>query len=72
MRLSLGLADVIVLAVIICLVALVVRSMLRGTVRVCDGTSCGSCGATCPTPRIRLSKEQIDRLDALSKQAEEA
>ncbi len=69
-------ADVVVLAVIAAIVALIVRGMLRGTIRTCDSDSCsgncGSCGSRCATPRIHLTQEQLDKLDELTRQAEEA
>jgi hypothetical protein len=69
-------ADIIVLAVIVAIVALIVRGMLRGAITSCDCGSCsgncGSCGSTCATPRIRLTKEQLDELDTLTRQAKEA
>ena len=68
-------ADVIVLAIIITVVALIVRGMVRGTIRTCDSASCsgncGSCGSRCATPRLKLSREQIAQLDALTEQAKE-
>lgn len=71
-----NLADAIVLAVIVCVVTLIVRGMLRGTIRTCDSTSCagncGSCSSMCGRPRIKLSKEQLDELDSLTRQAKEA
>jgi hypothetical protein len=49
--------------------------MLRGTIRTCDSASCsgncGSCGSKCATPRLKLSREQIAQLDALTEQAKE-
>ena len=72
----LNLADVIVLSVVIALVVLIVRGMLRGTIRPCDPAicsgSCESCGSQCASPRIHLTKEQLDELDALTRKAKEA
>lgn len=69
-------ADIVVLAIIVAIVALIVRGMLRGTIKSCDcdscGGNCGSCGNRCAIPRIRLSKEQVDELDELTRQAKEA
>lgn len=54
-------ADVVVLAVLACVLVLIIRGMRRGTVRGCDG-DCGSCGHVCSTPRLELTPEQEARL----------
>ena len=73
---SLNTADFIVLSIIICVVALIVRGMLRGSIKTCDSSSCsgscGTCGSRCANPRIRLSQKQLDELDRLTRQAREA
>lgn len=70
-----NLVDIPILAILATVIVLIVRGMLRGTIRTCDSTSCsgncGSCGSRCATPRIKLSREQIAQLDALTEQAKE-
>ncbi len=75
-QLSLNLADVVVLSIIIGVVALIVRGMLRGTIRTCDSASCsgncGSCGSQCASPRIKLTREQRAQLREIDRRAKEA
>ena len=75
-QLSLNLADVIVLAIIVSIVALILRGMLRGTIKTCDSASCagdcGSCGSRCATPRIKLTREQRAQLREIDRMAKEA
>lgn len=70
-----NLVDIPILAILASVVALIIRGMLRGTIRTCDSTSCsgncGSCGSKCSTPHLKLSREQIAQLDALTEQAKE-
>lgn len=70
-----NLVDIPILTVLAAVIALIVRGMLRGTIRTCDSASCsgncGSCGSKCATPRLKLSREQIAQLDALTEQAKE-
>ncbi len=69
-------ADIVVLSIIIGICALIVRGMLRGSIRTCDPASCsgncGSCGTQCATPRLRLTKEQMAQLDALDQKEQQA
>ena len=69
-------ADVIVLSVIIAICALIIRGMLRGSIRTCDSASCGgdcgSCGHVCSTPRIKLTEEQLAQLSALDEKGHAA
>lgn len=69
-------ADIVVLSIIIGICALIVRGILRGSIRTCDPTSCsgncGSCGTQCATPRLRLTKEQMAQLDALDQKEQQA
>ncbi len=62
-------ADVVVLSIIVFICMLILRGMLRGTIRTCDSTGCAgdcaSCGHVCSSPRIRLTAEQIEQLRAL-------
>ena len=62
-------ADLVVLSIICAIVTLIVRGMMRGTIRTCDSTSCagecGSCGHVCATPRLQLSEEQLKQLREL-------
>lgn len=71
---SMGIADVIVVAVLVVVVALIIRGMRRGSIRTCDegscGGSCATCLGGCATPRIRLTKEQERQLEALRVKSE--
>ncbi len=71
-----NLVDIPILVVLAAVIALIVRGMLRGSIKTCDSSSCsgncGSCSSQCDAPRIKLSREQIAQLDALTKQATEA
>ena len=71
-----NLVDIPILAILATVIVLTIRGMVRGTIRTCDSTSCsgncGSCGSRCATPRLKLSREQIAQLDALTEQAKEA
>ena len=60
--------DFVVIAVLVVVVALIVRGMRRGTVGVCEG-DCGSCGHACSSPRIRLTPEQKARLAEIDKRS---
>lgn len=70
---SLNMTDVAVLAVLAAVIAAIVRGMLRGSIRSCDEGSCaGDCAAChgeCTMPQLRLTKEQQDELDALTRAA---
>ena len=70
-----NLVDIPILAILATVIVLIVRGMLRGTIRTCDSAgcsgNCGSCGSRCATPRIKLSREQIAQLDALTEHAKE-
>jgi|GEM_PF-3244686 len=59
--------NAIVLLLVAALVVLAVRSIVRGGALNCSG-DCGDCGASCGSPRLRLSKEQLDRLDELDRE----
>lgn len=61
-------ADVIVIGILVCVLALVIRGMLRGGVRTCSG-ECGSCGQVCSTPRLKLTPEQEAQLAELDKKS---
>ena len=62
-------ADAVVLSIVIAICTLIVRGMLRDTIRTCDegscGGNCGSCGHACSAPRLRLNKAQLEQLKAL-------
>lgn len=64
-----NLVDILILTIIGIMIALIVRGMLRGTIRTCDSDACsgdcGACGHVCSTPRIRLTDEQLAQLKAL-------
>jgi hypothetical protein len=69
-----GMADVVVILLLIGVVALIVRGMRRGSIKTCDAASCGGacsgCSGSCSAPRIRLTKEQEHELRALREKRE--
>jgi hypothetical protein len=65
-------ADIGVVAVLVCALALIVRGMMRGSIRTCDtscGGDCASCGHACSTPRLHLTDEQLAQLAELDKRS---
>ncbi len=66
-------ADVVALSIIVMICSLIVRGMLRGTIKTCDEGSCGgncaSCGSVCSAPRLKLSDAQLAQLHELSEKA---
>jgi len=64
-----NLVDIPALVILGTVIALIVRGMLRGTIRTCDPASCSgscdSCRTSCSTPRIKLTDEQLAQLKAL-------
>ncbi|MBR3326898.1 MAG: FeoB-associated Cys-rich membrane protein [Atopobiaceae bacterium] len=62
-------ADVIVIALLVCAVVLAILSIRRNGVS-CGG-DCASCMSGCASPRLRLTREQERRLKELKKRAEE-
>ena len=68
--------DVVILCLVFRVVTLIIRGMLRGTIRTCDSTSCagdcGNCGHVCSSPRIRLTAEQHEQLRALDEKGHAA
>ncbi len=69
-------ADVVVLSIIVLICTLIIRGMLRGSIRTCDSAACagdcGSCGHVCSSPRIRLTAEQLEQLRALDEKGHAA
>lgn len=61
-------ADLIVLGVLVGVLAFIVRGMMHGSVRACEG-DCGGCGHACASPRLKLTAEQEARLAELDKQS---
>lgn len=61
-------ADAIVLVVLFCVLTLIVRGMLRGRIRACDG-DCTSCAGGCASPRLQLSDEQLAQLAEIDKRS---
>lgn len=68
--LGINVADIVVLLVVVAVVALALRSIVKGRALDCSSCSgdCGGCGGTCANPRLKLSKEQKAKLDALTKE----
>lgn len=68
-------ADVVVMSAILAVVTLILRGMLRGSIRTCDSASCGGmcagCSKACGSHRLALSKEQQEQLTLLTAQAKE-
>ena len=61
--------DIVILSLLAAIVALIIRGMLKGTVKGCDG-DCGSCGSACAAPRIKISDEDLARIEALRAESE--
>ncbi len=53
--------DAIVVIALVAVLTLIIRGMLRGTIKNCEG-NCGSCGQACSAPRLRLTAEQEAQL----------
>ncbi len=60
--------DAIVLAIVACVLTLIVRGMLRGAIKTCEG-NCGSCGQACSSPRLKLTAEQRAQLAEIDKRS---
>lgn len=73
--LSVSMADAVVLFILVATVALILRGMLRGSIKTCDSASCGGmcagCSKACGTHRLTLSPEQQEQLSMLTMQAKE-
>lgn len=65
--------DAVILAAVFTLLVLIVRGMLRGSIRTCDPGSCGGncarCKTGCPTPRIQLTDDQLAQLSEIDRRA---
>ena len=63
-------ADVVALLAVIAVVALALRSVIKGGALDCSTCTgdCGGCGGTCSNPKLRLSKEQLAQLDELDRE----
>ena len=63
-------ADIVALLAVVAVVALALRSIVKGGALDCSSCSgdCGGCGGACANPRLKLSKEQEAELDALKKE----
>lgn len=57
-------ADLIVILILACILALIVRGMRRDGIQRCEGT-CDSCSHACSQKGIRLTDEQQARLASL-------
>ena len=68
---TMSVADIVVIALLVAVVAFIIRGMHKGSIRTCDSASCGGncagCAGGCATPRIRLSREQKRQLEELRK-----
>ena len=65
-------ADMVVVVVLVCALALIVRGMVRGSIRTCDtgcGGNCTGCGHVCSSPRLHLTSEQRAQLAELDKRS---
>ena len=58
--------DAIVVIALVAVLTLIIRGMLRGTIKSCEG-NCGSCGHACSTPRLKLTAEQEAQLAQIDK-----
>ena len=68
--------DIAILGVVFAVMALIVRGMLRGTVKTCDPSSCSgncnSCRVAGNCPSIKLSDDQLAELADIDRRAKEA
>ena len=62
-------ADIVALLAVVAVVALALRSVIKGGALDCSSCNgnCGGCTGTCVNPKLRLSKEQLAELDELTK-----
>lgn len=67
--------DIAILSAVFAVMALIVRGMVRGTVKTCDPTSCSgnchSCHIAGSCPSIKLSEAQLAELAAIDQRAKE-
>lgn len=62
--------DVVVLTAVFAIVVLIVRGMLKGTIKTCSG-NCASCGHVCQTKPLKLSENQLAQLREIDRRAQE-
>ena len=60
--------DAIVVIVLAAVLTLIIRGMLRGTIKNCEG-DCGSCGHACSAPQLTLTAEQEAQLAQIDKRS---
>ena len=66
--------NIVVLLALAIVLGRAARSVFGGGALDCSTCSgdCGSCGGSCENPKLKLSKEQLDRLGELDKKHEVA
>ena len=68
--------DAAILSAVFAIMVLIVRGMLRGTIRSCDPSSCGgnchSCKLADERPQLHLSESQLSELATIDRRAKEA
>ena len=65
-----NLGNIVALLFVVIVVGLALRSVVSGGAldrSSCNG-ECGGCGGTCKNPQLKLSKEQLDKLDELDRE----
>ena len=69
---DINMADIVVLLVLVAVIALALRSVVRGGALDCSNCNgdCSGCGGTCVNPKLKLSKQQLAELDELKQKYE--
>lgn len=64
-----NLGNIVALLFVVIVVGLALRSVVSGGALDCSSCNgeCGGCGGTCKNPQLKLSKEQLDKLDELDR-----
>ena len=64
-----NLGNIVALLFVVIVVGLALRSVVSGGTLDCSSCNgeCGGCGGTCKNPQLKLSKEQLDKLDELDR-----
>ena len=67
-----SMADVVALLFVVAVVALALRSVVKGGALDCSTCNgdCGGCGGVCKNPKLKLSKERLAQLDEIDRMYE--
>ena len=72
---NLNAVDVAIISLVFVVMVLIVRGLVRGSIKTCDtgncGGNCASCGHVCATPRIKLTEAQLAELHEIDQRAKE-